>query len=101
APWRAAREKRSAELVDITPAALKDFKKPDDGELQAYYDEHKENYRLPEKRSGMALVIPQSKFLRDVSISNSDIQAYYDAHKEQFMTAPRVRFEQIIAQDKK
>ncbi len=101
APWRAAREKRAADLIEITPAALKDFKKPDEKDVAAYYNEHKEEYRLPEKRRGEALVIPQDRLLRDVSVSDHEIETYYNEHKSQFMTPARARLEQIIVQDKR
>jgi peptidyl-prolyl cis-trans isomerase D len=95
APWRAVRERRSADLIRITPAALKNVEKPD---IESFYKEHKENYRTVEKRGGEALIISQSNLIRNTAVSDTEIEAYYNEHKDQFMSAPRVRFEQLIVQ---
>ncbi|MDB5477859.1 MAG: Peptidyl-prolyl cis-trans isomerase, partial [Alphaproteobacteria bacterium] len=70
-------------------------------DAKAFFEENKENYRVPETSDVAVLVLPQSLFIKDAAIPENEIRAYYDAHKDQFMSPERARLEQVVAPDEK
>lgn len=99
--YQAEREKRSAEIITITENSLKDQKPLTAKEIEAYYKENGEKYRTAEQRDVVALVLPQSLFVKEVSVSDEDAQIFYDDHASQFMGPERVRLEQVIVATEK
>lgn len=95
--YRAEREKRSGQMIPI-----KQTIQPNpltESEIQAYFDEHRENYRQPEMRDMEILVLPQSLFASEITIDPQEIQAYYNDQRSRFMAPDRVRLEQLVFTD--
>ncbi len=63
--------------VDYVLLEKADFKKrlkPSDAALQAYFDEHREDYRIKEKRKAQYLLIPLAEMLRNVAVTEQEIR---------------------------
>lgn len=97
----AATQTRQAEIITISNASLQDTKAPTDAELQAFLNEHKDMYQVPEQRNIIVATISQDKLVSDITISDEDAQSYYDQNKDQFVTPARVKFVQAIVPDEK
>ena len=56
--------------------------KPTDTDLQAYFEEHKENYRIKEKRSARYLLVPTSRILPTIKVSEEEIKSEWAKNPE-------------------
>lgn len=94
------KEKRSADIIAITPQVLKDAKPLSQKDIDAYYKENGEKYRTVETRDVTILTLPKTLFGKEVNISDAQAEAFYKDHADQFMSPERVRLEQVIVDSK-
>lgn len=62
--------------VDYVALKLEDFKKrlkPSEADLQAYFNEHRDDYRIKEKRKAQYLLIPLAEVVRNVQVTEQEI----------------------------
>jgi peptidyl-prolyl cis-trans isomerase D len=97
--YQAKKQKRSAEITYVTAETLKDRKPLTQEQLEAYYKENNNTYRIEEKRDISALVLPQKIFLKEVTVSEDEAKKYYNENPSQFMSPERVQMEQVILPD--
>lgn len=94
--YQAEKQKRSIEIIPITLENLKNKKALAQKDIEAFYNEHKEAYRIPEARDISALVLPQKLFVKEATLGENEAKAYFDAHSDQFIGPERVQLEQSI-----
>ncbi len=66
-------------------------------EVSAYFQQHRQDYRLPEQRDGGYLLVEPSRLLDQVQISDADLQAYYKDHQDEYKQDEQVRASHILA----
>ncbi|HVO62639.1 MAG TPA: peptidyl-prolyl cis-trans isomerase [Terriglobales bacterium] len=71
---------------------------PTDGELKAYYDQHKAQYNnsIPEKRKIAYALIDNNKLAADAQVSDQDLRSYYDQHRDDFRVPESVTVSHIL-----
>lgn len=67
-----------------------------DAALAAYFEEHREEYRLPERRVVDALIVERAKLVDAISPSDAKLQAFYEAHREDFTQQEQVSARHIL-----
>jgi peptidyl-prolyl cis-trans isomerase D len=65
-------------------------------EVAAYFQQHRQEYRLPEQREGAYLLVEASRLLDQVKITDADLQAYYQSHQDEFKQDEQVRASHIL-----
>jgi parvulin-like peptidyl-prolyl isomerase len=53
--------------------------------MRAFYEEHTNFFRLPDRRAVDYVALPVSNFLARVTVSEEDVHAYYEDHSEKFV----------------
>jgi peptidyl-prolyl cis-trans isomerase D len=76
---------RFAQEVQISPA-----------ELAAYFQAHKQEYKLPENREVAYLLVDRSRLTDQVKVTDAELQSWYDAHKAEFTQEEQVRARHIL-----
>lgn len=69
---------------------------PTEAELAAYFEEHQEVYRLPEKRVISYLLVDTGELRRQIEIPDAELRAYYDEHPDEFKRPERLRARHIL-----
>ena len=96
--FRAANEKIGLDFVDFPVTKFKDQVQVADKDLEAYYNDHKEDFRVGAKRRYAYAILPRKAIEQNVGpFQESEIQAYYDAHKETYEEPQGARLRQIVA----
>jgi peptidyl-prolyl cis-trans isomerase D len=67
-------------------------------ELQAYFNTHKEQYRLPEQREAAYVVVDAGKLLNEIKVEDPEIRSYYDSHQQEFTQKEQVHARHILLQ---
>ncbi|MDT8273274.1 MAG: SurA N-terminal domain-containing protein, partial [Desulfomonilia bacterium] len=65
-------------------------------EVQAFYDIHKETYKVPPKTSIAYIEFPVQRYLKDIEVDAEDAQDYYDGHRNEFTTQAQVHPRHIL-----
>lgn len=99
--YRYERQKRTAHVIQISEADVKNKPRLDDKALEEFYKENVERYRTAEKRDIAFVVLKQSEIMPDVTVSDAEAESFYKDHTNQFTNPERVRLSQIILKDEK
>ena len=96
--FEAQNEKAKIEYVLVPPARLAAAASPapTDAELKAFYDQHKELFREPERRKLKYLLVEQAKLREKLKPSPAEIKAYYDGHPDEFPVPERVHAQHVL-----
>jgi peptidyl-prolyl cis-trans isomerase D len=89
-------DKVTLAFVRVKASDFADQVHPTDADLQAYYDAHKENFRVPEQVRIEVLQYPPANFESKVKITDADIQDYYDIHTDQYEKPEEIRARHIL-----
>jgi len=84
--YKEKNEKATMYHVDFNNADyLKNVGEIEDTKLQEYYDQHKEDFRKPERIKVEYIVFDPDAYKTKFEITQKDIEDYYESHKEEFM----------------
>jgi peptidyl-prolyl cis-trans isomerase D len=65
-------------------------------DVQAYFEQNKERYSLPERRQGSYVFLQTEEIKKEVEVSEADIEKYYRDNLDQFKEPERVRVGRIF-----
>ncbi|KKP24734.1 MAG: PpiC-type peptidyl-prolyl cis-trans isomerase [candidate division TM6 bacterium GW2011_GWF2_28_16] len=66
-------------------------------EINKFYNEHKEEFRIPEKRKANYWVINSNDYAKKIVVDESQIQSFYEKNKSiLFRIAPKVKVRHIL-----
>lgn len=65
-------------------------------ELQAYFDAHKQEFRLPELRDAAYLLANGQQLASQVKLTDQELRSWYDAHKTEFTQEEQVHARHIL-----
>ena len=89
-------ERRAADMVDFSFAAVTPPPAPPQATLMRWYDNHPWLYSSPEYRRIKAVILSPQTLAKDIPISDADLHAAYDQRHDQYVT-PERRSVQVIA----
>lgn len=93
-------ERRDAKFITVTAKDVASkLPKATDEEIQSIYNEHKDLYVVPEKRSFNLLAISKNNINQNVSVSKEEIANYYNDNKDLYMTKRKFNVKQILVAD--
>ena len=92
-------EQRSAEVLAIPSATMKDIVAPDDATLVAYHKDHADRYQSPEYRAATVLRLAPADFTGEVTVTDQEIADEYEARKAEFGTPDQREVEQVVVQE--
>jgi peptidyl-prolyl cis-trans isomerase D len=93
--YREQVERAKIRYFEVPRARFADVAVPQ-SEVAAYFQQHRQEYRLPEQREGAYLLVEGSRLLDQVKIGDAELQAYYQDHKDEFKQDEQVRASHIL-----
>ena len=82
--------------VQFAPKDYKKSVKVDDTEMGTYFEENKENYRIPEKIKISHITIDPAAFKDDVKLEDQRIEYYYEDNLEKFKVEKEIKARHIL-----
>ena len=67
-----------------------------DQEVASWFEQHKDEYRIPEKRKVKYALLDVQTIRERISVSPQDVQRYYEDNAQQFSTPEQVRASHIL-----
>lgn len=65
-------------------------------EVQAYFEKHKQEYRLPEQREGAYLLVDPAQLASQVQVDEKRLRDYYDQNKQEFERPEQVHARHVL-----
>ncbi len=97
--WRSRGERRTATAVLIPPSAVGMLPTPDAATLAAFYDAHKDDFLMPERRSFTVALIDPKQYAADIKIPEDQLAAAYKKRLDQFAVPEKRELQQILVAD--
>jgi peptidyl-prolyl cis-trans isomerase D len=94
--YRRQKEKISLDMVKLDPQDFVAAVKVNEKDLEDYFADHREDFRVPEKRDVVALKIDSRDLEKQVEVSDQDIAAYYDDHLGDYVVPEQVKARHIL-----
>ncbi|HKZ40319.1 MAG TPA: SurA N-terminal domain-containing protein, partial [Candidatus Hodarchaeales archaeon] len=94
--FRKRNEKAKVSYVEFEPSMYTKSISIQDADLKAYYDQNKENYRVPEKRKVRYLFIDTGSLRNSIQVSDAEVRNYYQQNLSNYQLPERVRAAHIL-----
>jgi peptidyl-prolyl cis-trans isomerase D len=94
--YRKQNESAKIEFLVLAENKITDLPSPSEAEIQAYFENHKSNYQLPERREGLYLFVANEDIKTEVKVGDSDIEKYYEDNIDQFRQREKIRVSRIL-----
>jgi peptidyl-prolyl cis-trans isomerase D len=94
--YRKRNDKIKVQYAVLTPARFQAEAEPTDPELHSYYDSHKSDFKVPEKRSYAIIVLDPAVIGAQNMPTDAQLQADYNANRAQYQVAERVKARHIL-----
>jgi peptidyl-prolyl cis-trans isomerase D len=94
--YRRRNDKVKLAVVSITADSLRSHVAVNDADVSSYFDAHKEDFKIPEKRKIRYLLIDIEALRAKIVVSAADIERAYNSNIEQYSTPEQVRASHIL-----
>ena len=89
-------EKVDLEFAEIAPETFFNVGEPKEEEMKAYYDKHKEEFRVPEKIKISYMEFSPEDFKNKPAVSPEEIDEYYKNFSEEFWEPRKIHARHIL-----
>ncbi len=89
-------ERAAIRYFQVSASRFADEAEPSDEEAQAYFEEHPEEFELPERRRVGYLLVATNTVRGEVEVTDEEVQEYYDANAEQYEIPEQVWASHIL-----
>jgi len=93
---RQQREEIGLDLLQLKPVDYQAEMKFTQADLDKYFAEKQEQFRIPEQRKIVALVIDRKKLLDEVDVSEDQVKDFYQKNIEKFKVKEQVKARHIL-----
>ncbi len=94
--YRKRNDKVKLEYVLLTPAKYQSEAEPTEAEMKAYYDAHKADFKVPEKKSYALIMLDPQTIGATIQPTDAQLQADYNSRRNDFQTPERVKVRHIL-----
>ena len=94
--YRLRQQEREVSQGVFVPAQFTAQVKLEANAAQAYYDAHKDEFRLPEKVRAEYVILSLDGIQRQIEVTAEEVKQYYEEHKQQFGTPEERRASHIL-----
>ena len=96
AAFRDRNEKVKLALVSFPADKFREGVQANDQEVADWFDAHKDEYRVPEKRKVKYALLDVQGIRDRITVSQQDVQRYYEDNAQQFSTPEQVKASHIL-----
>jgi peptidyl-prolyl cis-trans isomerase D len=94
--YRDRAERAALRYVLLPPSRFQAEVTPTPEELRAYYDAHRDEFRLGDQRVVDYLLVDLSRLAQGITVTPESERAYYDSHRSEFTQPEQVRARHIL-----
>lgn len=92
-------QRRTFKYIKLAAVDAKIDRKPSQEELDQYYEDFTEDFRVPEKRDVKVLSLPLETIEKSINVSDDEINTYYKEHIEEYEQPEKRHVLQLAFED--
>jgi peptidyl-prolyl cis-trans isomerase D len=96
ADFRKRNEKVKLAVVSLPVDKFREAVKVDDAEIAAWFEQRKNDYRVPEKRKIRYALVDVQAIRERIQVSPQDVERHYEDNQQQYSTPEQVRASHIL-----
>ncbi|CAN5856877.1 peptidylprolyl isomerase [soil metagenome] len=96
AEFRKRNEKVKLAVVNFPADKFREGTQATDDEVAAWFEQHKDTYRMPEKRKVKYALLDVQAIRERISVTPQDVQRSYDDNAQQYSTPEQVRASHVL-----
>lgn len=96
ASFRDRNDKFDLNFVRIKPCVYEKEVNPAPEEIEAYYEAHKQAYKIPPKTSIAYISFDVASYIPGIDVTMDEAKQYYDTHRQLYTTPAKVRARHIL-----
>lgn len=89
-------EEAKVDFVTFDPADFREQVKYDPSEVEQFFKDRKDRYRIPDKINAAYIKINPSDFMNQINIPESQLKAYYQENMDRYKTDKKVKARHIL-----
>jgi peptidyl-prolyl cis-trans isomerase D len=89
-------EKVKLQVVTLTADKFRDKVILSDADVASYFEAHKAEYRVGERRKVRFLLIDQEEIRKKITVTPNEVQTYYNENLQQYQSPEQVRASHIL-----
>ncbi len=89
-------EQRSGRFIRVKTSDFRTQDQPADADVTAWYESHKDEYKVPEQLSLQYVELKGADLSAQVTIDDAEISSYYDLHKQEYVSGEKRRVAHIL-----
>ncbi len=97
--YRNRAERRTADILIVPSSAAGDPGKPSDADLAAFYEQHQDDFRVPELRSFSVGLLRLEDVAASIKVPEEKLRDEYQSRLAEFHTPEQRRLQQILLPD--
>jgi peptidyl-prolyl cis-trans isomerase D len=94
--YRTRNEKVKLQTVALTADKFRDKVSVSDADVASYFETHKAEYRVGERRKIRFLLIDEAQVRQKIAVTPNEVQSYYNDNIQQFQSPEQVRASHIL-----
>jgi peptidyl-prolyl cis-trans isomerase D len=94
--YRKTKDSAKIEYLALEKSKLTLDKEPDEAEIRAYFDGHKDKYKLSERREGLYVFLKNDDLKKEIELNEAEISKYYADNKAQFENPEKIKVSRIF-----
>lgn len=94
--YKKEKDNAEVEYVLLQPETIKEPIPVSDNEIENYYNDHKDEFKTPERRNGYVLFLNTMEYRKDLSLTDKDLRDYYKLHMSDYMEQGKIKVSRII-----
>lgn len=94
--YRRRTEQAQIRLIELPWSSVEDDVSIEDDELSAYFEEHRDDYRISERRIVDYLLVDRRELQSSLTIEDTEVRGYFDDNPGEFSREEQVRARHIL-----
>lgn len=94
--YKKEKDNAEVEYVLLRPEVIKEPIMVTDSEIENYFNDHKDEFKTPERRAGYILFLNNMEYRKDLSLTDKDLRDFYKQHMSDYMEQGKTKVSRIL-----
>jgi peptidyl-prolyl cis-trans isomerase D len=94
--YKKEKDKADLEYILLRPETVKDPITVTDSEVDSYYQDHKENFKSPERRAGSVVFLKSQDYKKEITLTDKDMRDFFKTNISQYAEQGKTKVSRIF-----
>lgn len=94
--YKNEKDKAELEYILLKPETIKDPITVTDSEVDSYYQDHKENFKSPERRAGSVVFLKSMEYKKEITVTEKEMRDFFKINLSQYAEQGKTKVSRIL-----